>query len=105
QQVQLGQRLERRKQGFGNRRLLDCNSSFPGELSEFALRCGQFVRLQPPRAQEGYSYGCWGGFTTVRDNAKKQDNDEGQSSLQWTMRQSADVHEDVPGTIAISGSV
>src|SRR5215813_7776094 len=96
QQVQLGRRVERRKQGFGNRRMLDGDSSFPGELPEFALCSGQFVRMQPPRMQKGYSYGCRGGFTTARGNAKEQDNDEGQCILQWTMRRPADVHEDVP---------
>src|SRR5262249_40235410 len=32
---------------------------------------------------------------------KDQNNDEPQCILQWTMRRPADVHEDVPGTIAI----
>src|SRR5215813_6320996 len=103
QQVQLGRSVERRKQGFGNRRVLDGNSSFPGELPEFALCAGQFVRLQPPRTEKGYSYWCRVGFATARDNAKEQDNDEGQCILQQTMRGPADVHEDIPGTIAIFG--
>src|SRR5215813_6873837 len=86
QQVQLGRRVERRKQGFGNRRMLDGNSSFPGELPEFALCSGEFFRLQPPRTQKGYSYGCRDGFATARDNAKEQDNDGRPSNLQRTMR-------------------
>src|SRR5215469_10190946 len=83
--------------------MLDGDSSFLGELPEFALCSGQFVRLQPPRIQKGYSYGCRGGFATARDNAKEHDNDEGQCILQWTMRRPADVHEDIPRTIAIFG--
>src|SRR5262249_47176160 len=51
--------------------------------------------------QIGYSYGCRRVCATARDNAKEQDNDEGQCVLQQTMRRLADAHEDVRGTIWI----
>src|SRR5262249_20669840 len=85
---------------FWNRRLLDGNSSFRGELLEFALGSWQFVRLQPPCTQKGYSYGGPGRPATGVDNARKQDNDHRQGILQWMMRPHADVHESVPRTIA-----
>src|SRR5215510_8922455 len=105
QQVQLGRRVERRKQGFRNRRLLDGNSSFAGELPEFALSSRQFVRLQPPRTQKGYSYAYRGGLATAKENAKEQDNHEGQCNPQWIMWRHADVHEVVPRTVATSRAI
>src|SRR5262249_18449772 len=83
------------KKAFGNRRGADGDSGFPGELPEFALCSGHFVRLQPPRTEKGDSYGRRGGFAAAGDEAKEQDDDEGQRSVQWTMRRHADVHEDV----------